>query len=169
MPLRSVRPLTVTLGLRNLKVRLYSVEGRLIDQGPNLDRDYLGLGFEDLGLNALVEFVAADIGRPGQDTVNSADPQRPPLQMKIRLCRKQRTWSSHRTTPRLIEIPAKRPDPPSNEVHACRPCHRPENSPSVRRRVSSEAAPSCGLRHPPHTAEQTLSPHKICQFQRQPE
>src|ERR1700682_4343445 len=54
-------------------MRLHRIERDLIDQGRNLDGDYLADRLQLLALAALVELVAADIGRPGQDAVNLSD------------------------------------------------------------------------------------------------
>jgi len=54
-------------------MRLHGVERDLIDQGWDLDGDDLADRLQLLALAALVELVAADIGRPGQDAVNLSD------------------------------------------------------------------------------------------------
>ena len=51
-------------------MRLHRVERGSVDQGRDLDGDYLADRLQLLALAALVEFVTADIGRPGQDAVN---------------------------------------------------------------------------------------------------
>jgi hypothetical protein len=58
------------LRIARSQMRLHRIERDLIDQGWNLDGDYLVDRLQLLALAALVEFVAADIGRPGQDPVN---------------------------------------------------------------------------------------------------
>src|SRR5579859_5485738 len=55
------------------QMRLHGVEGRLIDQRRHLDRDAFAGRLNLPRLAAPVEFVAADIGGPGQDIVHLSD------------------------------------------------------------------------------------------------
>jgi len=54
-------------------MRLHRIERDLINQWWNIDGDHLADRLQFLRLAALVELVAADIGRPGQDAVNLSD------------------------------------------------------------------------------------------------
>src|SRR5229473_7597557 len=54
-------------------MRLHRIERGPVDQGWDLNGDYLADRLQLLALAALVELVAADIGRPGQDAVNLSD------------------------------------------------------------------------------------------------
>ena len=65
------------LGIAGAQMRLHGVEGRLVDQRRHLDGDDLAGRLQRLVLGALVELVAADIGRPGQDAVNLSDAPAP--------------------------------------------------------------------------------------------
>ena len=69
-------------GGRNLRVagaqmRLHGVEGGLVDQRRHGDGDHFADRLQFLGFAALVELVAADIGRAGQDAVNLPDAPSP--------------------------------------------------------------------------------------------
>ncbi|MDB5392807.1 MAG: hypothetical protein JWM91_313 [Rhodospirillales bacterium] len=65
------------LGVARLEMRLHGVEGRLIDQRRHLDRHDLACGLQFLGLAALVELVAAHVGRSGEDAMKLADAPAP--------------------------------------------------------------------------------------------
>ena len=65
-------------------MRLHRIERGLIDQGWDLNGDYLTDRLQLLALAALVELMAADIGRPGQYAVTCPMPQRPPSRVKMR-------------------------------------------------------------------------------------
>jgi len=54
-------------------MRLHGVERGLFDQWRHGDGDHFADRFQFLGLAALVELMAADIGRAGQDAVNLPD------------------------------------------------------------------------------------------------
>ena len=61
------------LRVARLEMRLHRIERGLVDDRRNLDRDHFLGGLQFLALAALVELVAADIGRPGQHPMDRAD------------------------------------------------------------------------------------------------
>ena len=65
------------LGVAGAKMGLHGVEGGLVDQRRHGDGDHLADRLQFLGLAALVELMAADIGRAGQDAVNLSDAPAP--------------------------------------------------------------------------------------------
>ena len=69
MPVSSVGPLTTRAGMTfgsRAQLSLNGVEGLPIDERRGLDLDDFARGFENLGLAALVELAAADMGPPRQ-------------------------------------------------------------------------------------------------------
>ena len=72
------------LGIAGAQMGLHRVEGGLVNQRRHGDGDHLTDRLEFLGFAALVELVAADVCRAGQDAVNLPMPQRPPSRVKIR-------------------------------------------------------------------------------------
>ncbi len=54
-------------------MRLHGVEGGLVDQRRRLDGDHFADRLQFLGFGALVELVATDVGRSGQDAVDLPD------------------------------------------------------------------------------------------------
>jgi hypothetical protein len=67
------------LGIARAQVCLHSVEGRLVDQRRDLDGHHFVCRIQFLGLAALVELVAADIGWTGQNAMNLSDSPTPAL------------------------------------------------------------------------------------------
>jgi len=61
------------LGVTGLKQLLNRVEGLVVDDRRNRNHNDLGLGFQFLGLAALVELMLVHIGAAGQDAVNLTD------------------------------------------------------------------------------------------------
>jgi len=57
-------------GMARFQVRLNGVEGLLVDDGRNIDRDHFAHRLEFLGLGSFVELMAADIGGTRQDTMH---------------------------------------------------------------------------------------------------
>ena len=117
MPVRRVGPAYNAgwrdLGVAGAQMRLHGVEGGLVDQRRRLDGDHFADRLQFLGFAALVELVAADIGRAGQDTVNLPDAPAPAVAREDALSVQVRRDVLHAHRPgRAIPLQGKTIDQP---------------------------------------------------------